>query len=92
MNHWQSAGDLKEKGESFVVVTLINIRGSAPQDPGAKMIVSRDGLYSGTVGGGKVELAAITKALSILTVNKTLVPELVKPKHSQEFYQNLIVR
>jgi len=77
VNHWKSAGDLKEKGESFVVVTLISIRGSAPQDPGAKMIVSKQGLYSGTVGGGKVELAAISKALSVLCSNKSLTPELV---------------
>jgi xanthine dehydrogenase accessory factor len=50
---------LKEKRISYTLVTLIDVKGSAPQDLGAKMIVTDSGLFSGTIGGGKVELAAI---------------------------------
>jgi xanthine dehydrogenase accessory factor len=50
----------------YVVVTLLNTIGSAPQDPGAKMIVTEKGLYFGTVGGGKVEAKAINEALAQL--------------------------
>ena len=39
----------------FCLVTLVNVRGSAPQDMGAKMIVSKDGLLFGTIGGGKIK-------------------------------------
>lgn len=66
MSIWEKAKELEAKAESFVIVTLTGIRGSAPQDPGAKMIVTSSGLYTGTVGGGKVEAAAIKKSQEIL--------------------------
>lgn len=66
MSLWQKATELELNGVSFVVVTLLSVRGSAPQDVGAKMIVTKDGLYAGTVGGGKVEAAAIRESLEIL--------------------------
>jgi xanthine dehydrogenase accessory factor len=58
--------ELSEQNKSYVVVTLLNTIGSAPQDPGAKMIVTSDGLYFGTVGGGKVEAKAITKSIELI--------------------------
>lgn len=66
MSLWQKATELELNGTSFVVVTLLSVRGSAPQDVGAKMIVTKDGLYAGTVGGGKVEAAAIKESQEIL--------------------------
>jgi xanthine dehydrogenase accessory factor len=53
---------LQESGKNFVAVTLVKQIGSAPQDVGAKALVSLDGLEFGTVGGGKVENAAIQEA------------------------------
>lgn len=50
----------------FVVVTLTGFQGSAPQILGARMIVSAQGYFSGTVGGGKLEKAAIEKSLQLL--------------------------
>jgi len=50
---------LEKSAISFVLVTITKIRGSAPQDLGAKCIVTKDGLYSGTVGGGKIEAHVI---------------------------------
>jgi xanthine dehydrogenase accessory factor len=69
--------ELREKHESFVLVTQVSSRGSAPQDPGAKIVVTKDGLKAGTIGGGKVEGAAIKKALEILQSQEELEPELV---------------
>lgn len=57
---------LEENGTSFVLITIYNIRGSAPQDLGAKCIVTLDGLYSGTIGGGKIEAHAINYAQELL--------------------------
>ena len=51
---------------SFVLVTLVDVVLSAPQEIGAKMIVTHDGLQMGSVGGGKLEAAALNKALEIL--------------------------
>ncbi len=77
MNLFENCQKLTESGISFVVVTLTTTRGSAPQDPGAKIIVTKDGLHSGTVGGGKVEAAAIKKAQTILESTTVLPPETV---------------
>lgn len=40
---------------AFCIVTLTDVRGSAPQDISAKIIADETGLVFGTVGGGKVE-------------------------------------
>lgn len=77
MNHFDICQKLTESGTSFVVVTLTATRGSAPQDPGAKIVVTSEGLKAGTVGGGKVEAAVIKKALSILESKSELPPETV---------------
>lgn len=77
MNYWKECFELSQKGESFVTVTLTSARGSSPQDPGAKIIVTRSGLYAGTVGGGKVEMAAIKKCMEILDSHTQLPPEAV---------------
>jgi xanthine dehydrogenase accessory factor len=52
MNKWIS--DLPAPGESSVLVTVISVRGSAPREIGAKMVVtSRETI--GTIGGGQLE-------------------------------------
>jgi xanthine dehydrogenase accessory factor len=58
--------ELTDQNKPYVVVTLLSTIGSAPQDPGAKMIVTNDGLYFGTVGGGKVEAKAIAKSIELI--------------------------
>jgi xanthine dehydrogenase accessory factor len=57
---------LENEGRSFILVTLVEAIGSTPQDAAAKMIVTGEGLHSGTVGGGKVEAAALNLAGEIL--------------------------
>lgn len=70
MRFFEKALELEGNGISIVVVTLVASRGYAPQDPGAKAIVSKNGLEYGTVGGGKVEARAITHSQEILAQNK----------------------
>src|SRR5947209_1605671 len=50
----------------LVAVTVVDTMGSVPQDRGAKMIVTSEGLHFGTVGGGKVETKAIAEAQAML--------------------------
>jgi xanthine dehydrogenase accessory factor len=57
---------LEGKGEPFVLVTLVEALGSTPQDAAAKMLVTANGLHKGTVGGGKVEAAALKLAAEVL--------------------------
>jgi xanthine dehydrogenase accessory factor len=78
MNIWNIGRELTDNNESFVVATLIHIHVSAPQDEGCKMVVTRKGLHSGTMGGGKVELNTINKCLEILESPTQKLPEVVK--------------
>ena len=57
---------LENEGVPFVLVTLVDALGSTPQDAAAKMLVTQQGLFSGTVGGGKVEAAALKLAGEVL--------------------------
>jgi xanthine dehydrogenase accessory factor len=58
---------LSQSGVPFVCVTMVEAVGSTPQDTGAKLLVTADGLVAGTVGGGKVEHKAIEHAKQMLT-------------------------
>lgn len=60
---------LNEQKIDYVIITLVNIIGSAPQNLGAKMLVTPDGLRFGTVGGGKVETRAILHSQEMLKDN-----------------------
>jgi xanthine dehydrogenase accessory factor len=57
---------LEREGAGFVIVTLVEARGSTPQDTGAKMIVTNAGRHAGTIGGGRVEARAIAQAQELL--------------------------
>jgi xanthine dehydrogenase accessory factor len=57
---------LEAAGTPFVLVTLVESRGSVPQDTGAKMLVTTAGLHDGTVGGGRVEAQALALAAEML--------------------------
>ncbi len=58
--------ELSQSGVPFVCVTLVQAMGSTPQDAGSKMLVTAEGLVSGTVGGGKIEHKAIQHAQEML--------------------------
>lgn len=54
-----------EAGEGLALVTVIQVRGSAPRHLGAKMLVAADGSTTSTIGGGRVEMAATTAAVEV---------------------------
>jgi xanthine dehydrogenase accessory factor len=58
--------DLLEKGVKLAVATVVATRGSAPREPGARMIVFPDGRIEGTVGGGALEKKTVEDALEML--------------------------
>jgi xanthine dehydrogenase accessory factor len=49
-----------------VLVTVIAVTGSAPQVPGAKMLVTGDGRAAGTIGGGAFERRLLEEARALL--------------------------
>lgn len=74
------AAELESAGIPFCIVTMVGTRGHAPQDPGAKALVTRDGLEWGTVGGGKVEAKAIAYCQEKLLAEKTEIEALSAPE------------
>src|SRR5881394_1362 len=64
---FEALNELMASETPLVAVTVVDVVGSVPQDRGAKMIVTHEGLHSGTVGGGKVETKAIAEAQKMLS-------------------------
>ena len=56
----------RERGEAAVLVTLLSVRGHAPREAGAKMVVGRQQTH-GSVGGGNLEATAVDRARRKLT-------------------------
>lgn len=67
LTHIEALSKLASTGAPFVVVTLVESRGSTPQNDGTKMLVDDSGLVHGTIGGGKVEHCAIELANELLS-------------------------
>jgi xanthine dehydrogenase accessory factor len=72
--------ELSQSGAPFVCVTMVQAVGSTPQDAGSKMLVTADGLFMGTVGGGRVEHKALERARQMLSqpAGQTPLNELVE--------------
>jgi xanthine dehydrogenase accessory factor len=56
---------LRAEGAPGVLVTVINVRGHAPRDAGAKMLVGTDQIW-GSVGGGNLEETAVRRARELI--------------------------
>ena len=55
-----------EEEQGGVLITVVNVEGSAPRKPGARLWLKADGTIVGTVGGGEVEAAALAQARAML--------------------------
>jgi len=66
MNEWiTELADISAAGEPAVLVTVAGIRGSAPREIGAKMIVTATETI-GTIGGGQLEYQSTRVAVGML--------------------------
>src|SRR5262245_11619154 len=59
-------GELREREEPCVLVVVTRVKGSAPREPGARMIVAGGELVHGTIGGGNLEKLAIERARALI--------------------------
>jgi xanthine dehydrogenase accessory factor len=57
---------LRDNREPGVLVTVIEVRGHAPREAGAKMVVSREASW-GSVGGGNLEATAVARAREMMS-------------------------
>lgn len=68
---WLAAlADCKARGEPCVLVTVAEIKGSAPRDSGTKLVVTR-GRQVGSIGGGHLEHKATELARQMLSDGAT---------------------
>ncbi|MFZ0186409.1 MAG: xanthine dehydrogenase accessory protein XdhC [Trebonia sp.] len=66
MDWLRAVQQLRHDGQPGVLVTVIEVRGHAPREAGAKMVVSRE--YSwGSVGGGNLEATAVARARELMS-------------------------
>ena len=56
---------LRDERRAGVLVTVTDVRGHAPRDAGAKMVVAADRAW-GSVGGGNLEETALARARALL--------------------------
>ncbi|MET9773005.1 xanthine dehydrogenase accessory protein XdhC [Streptomyces sp. NPDC006367] len=66
---------LRARREPGVLVTVAAVRGHAPRDAGAKLVVGRDAMW-GSIGGGNVEAVAVDRAREMIAAAET-APELM---------------
>lgn len=70
--------NFSEKNPTIIVATLCHIKGSAPQNLGAKMILGPEGILYGTIGGGKLEK-------KVIELSKDLFQDTTFSFHSYEW-------
>jgi xanthine dehydrogenase accessory factor len=52
---WRRLADLVAASGAAALVSVHEVRGSAPREAGARMVVRTDGAFHGTIGGGQLE-------------------------------------
>lgn len=57
-----AAARLRQRSEPFLVATVVAVRGSPYRRPGARMIITADRWFSGSVGGGCIEAELVRRA------------------------------
>jgi xanthine dehydrogenase accessory factor len=69
-------GDLdrwQQQGEAMALATLVQVHGSAPRLPGARMLVTGGGKMAGSVSGGCVENDIVTRARAVLDEGRAVL-------------------
>ena len=68
---WLGAAEhLREQRRAGVLVTLLEVRGHAPREAGARMVVAAEQQW-GSIGGGNLEATAVQRAREMLAEGST---------------------
>ncbi|WP_248304432.1 XdhC family protein [Breoghania sp. L-A4] len=73
MAGWAQVADNIEAQGACVLVSIIETRGSAPREAGARMVVRPDGGFHGTIGGGRLEWQALAQAQKLFAAPQGFV-------------------
>jgi xanthine dehydrogenase accessory factor len=63
---WRQLADLIGQHGSAALITVHEVKGSAPREVGAHMVVRPDGAFHGTIGGGQLEFRMLDIARDML--------------------------
>ena len=66
MDTWATIGNALRAERRCALVSIVDAKGSAPREAGARMVVLEDGSFAGTIGGGTLEWQAIGRARAAL--------------------------
>jgi xanthine dehydrogenase accessory factor len=75
MEWMKAVQHLRSQRRAGVLVTVMSVRGHAPREAGAKMVVASDNVWA-TVGGGNLEAVAIERSRALLAEGTT-TPEVL---------------
>lgn len=71
MESWiDTVASLRRERRAGVLLTITAVRGHAPREAGAKMVITEDDTF-GTVGGGNLEMVAINRAREMISQRAT---------------------
>lgn len=63
--------EARDGDRPIVLATIVRSRGSTPRKEGARMVVAREGILAGTVGGGCGEGEVLDAAAEVLADGRT---------------------
>jgi len=64
---WRLIETILKRGEPCALISVLRVKGSAPREAGARMIVTPSGGFHGTIGGGALEWQALGAAQRLLS-------------------------
>ena len=67
MRIWSAVAEMVGSHGRCALVTVAAVRGSAPREPGARMVIAPDGGFHGSIGGGELEWQALGAARDALS-------------------------
>ena len=70
MSPWRRLAEAVALEGAAVLVTVRTVTGSAPREPGARLVVRPSGGFHGTIGGGQLEWEALAEAAGALAAGR----------------------
>lgn len=61
------------EGKRTALATVVHVQGSSYRQPGARMLITEDGMLTGAISGGCLEGDALRKALLVITRQKPML-------------------
>lgn len=69
----QAFEQAKQHGQKTALATVVHIEGSSYRAPGARMLITEEGLLTGAISGGCLEGDALRKALMVIMQDRPLL-------------------